>query len=363
MLGTFFNIGWFRSHIIPLAESGVDEVLLVTDCMVEPYSRVQFVCPPAWLARLVGRAAAKGLYLFVFGLRYRPDLYMGYHIFPGAITALVIGRLMGRPVCYQMTGGPIEVIGGGCYNENLTMKKLTYPSKLIEKLALSLVRKFDIVVIRGKSAKSYLADNAVKNRLVVIPGSVNVGSGLCRSYEERQYDMIFVGRLTEIKQPLQYVEIVAGVAKRNKDVKALLVGDGPLMEDVINYAVKLGVTDIITIIGKKKFVEPFLEDSRIFLMPSRSEGLSIAMAEAMAAGTVPIVANVGELGDLVVDGKNGWLIPPNDVEGYVQRVITLLDDPNLWTALGQAGRESVKQYNSIEAVARLWRKEFQKTME
>ena len=363
VLGTFFNVGWFRSHIIPLTESGIDEVLLITDCMVESYPRVRYVCPPTWLMRLVGRAAAKGFCLIAIGLRYQPDLYMGYHIFPGAITALVVGRLFKRPVCYQMTGGPIEVIGGGCYNENSLMKKLRYPSKLLEKLALSVVRRFDLVVIRGKRAKSYLIDNKVTTQLAIIPGSVKINAMLWRTYQDRQYDMIFVGRLTEIKQPLQYVEIVAKVAKIKKRVQALLVGDGPMMTDVVNYAAKLEVTDRITVLGKKNFVEPFLEDSRIFVMPSRSEGLSIAMAEAMAAGAVPIVADVGELGDLVINEKNGRLIPPNDVEQYAQQIVALLEDPNLWTSFSQAGRESVNHYNSIESVAKRWQEELKRITE
>ena len=360
MLGTFFNVGWFRSHIIPLTKSGVDEVILVTDSMIESHSRVRFVCPPTWLVRIVGRAAAKGLYLIAVCIRRRPDLIMGYHIFPGAITALAIGRMFRCPVCYQMTGGPIEVIGGGCYNENSVMKNLTYPSNLLENLALSIVRKFDLVVIRGKLARSYLIDNTVTSQLAIIPGSVNVDNVPWRSYEERQYDLIFVGRLTEIKQPLQFVEIVAKAAKSKTDIRALLLGDGPLMAELVDYAARCGISGNITVMGKINFVEPYLADSRIFVMPSRSEGLSIAMAEAMAAGTVPVVANVGELGDLVLDGKNGWLIEPNDVAQYADRIVTLLENHDLWTTFSQAGRETVNNYNSVDAVTLRWKTELNK---
>jgi len=109
--GTFHNPNWFRSHATPLARSGLEEVIVVTDRPQPPVDRVRVVCPPRWLAAIVGRAVARLAWTIVVGVRARPDLYMGYHIIPNSLIALVAARLFSRPACYQMTSGPAEVDG------------------------------------------------------------------------------------------------------------------------------------------------------------------------------------------------------------------------------------------------------------
>jgi len=122
--GTFHNPGWYLSHVTPLAQSGVAEVILIVDEPQKAMDRVRFVCPPRWLGLVLTRATAKLLWMVVAGIRYQPDLYMGYHIFPGACSALIAARIMGRPACYQMTGGPVEVIGGGVNAGNRVLSSL-----------------------------------------------------------------------------------------------------------------------------------------------------------------------------------------------------------------------------------------------
>lgn len=358
VIGTFYNLGWYRSHIIPLAKSEVDEVIVVTDFKLESYEKVRFKIPPKWMVAMIGRAGAKCVSLAIVAICDRPDIYIGYHIFPGAISALAIGCLSGRPVCYQMTGGPIEIIGGGFSNENILMKNLGTHSPTVEKMALAVVGKFDMVVVRGNKAKKFLLEHCSYPLVSVIPGSV-VGLEW-RTYEERRYDLIFVGRLAEIKQPHQFVEIVAEIAKVFRDVKAIMVGDGPLMQYVLEHAAKLNIQNNITMAGRQGKVEPFLLDARIFVLTSRSEGLSIAMAEAMAAGCVPVVADVGELEDLVVEGNNGWLIPPNDVPEYSRKIGKLLEDRHLWKTFSVAAVAGALRYANVDAVANRWCEELNK---
>ncbi|HEY6548323.1 MAG TPA: hypothetical protein VI589_10470 [Vicinamibacteria bacterium] len=105
LIGTFFNVNWFVSHATPLARSGLQEVVVVTDEPQPAPPGVRFVCPPSWATGLLGRVGAKLLSLVGVGWRDDPDAFMGYHIFPNSTFALIVGRLFGRPACYQMTGG------------------------------------------------------------------------------------------------------------------------------------------------------------------------------------------------------------------------------------------------------------------
>ena len=350
--GTFHNPGWFFAHILPLARAGFDEVILVTDSPQDTPDGVRIICPPRWMVRLLGRAVSKFLVLLVTTVRRRSDLCMGYHLFPGAITALLVGRIVGRPVCYQMTGGPIEVIGGGVHNENIVMSRLRNPSPFLERLALAVVKEFDLVVVRGTKARRFLADRGLNGTVEVITGGVN--SRRPRSTSERGIDLVFVGRLAPIKQPDQFIEIVAGVQSALPHVRAAVLGDGPLLESLRNRATEVCVAGSVSFHGKTDDVPTILAESKIFVLTSRSEGMSIAMIEAMIAGAVPVVADVGELGDLVDDAQNGCVVEPNRIESYVDCVLSLLHDRELWTRYSRAAREAAHQRSSFDVIAARW---------
>lgn len=358
--GTFHNPGWYLSHITPLTCSGMKEVVLVIDEPQMPLVGVRFACPPKWMSRILSRAGAKALWMIVAGLRYRPDLYMGYHIIPGGCAAMVTGKLLGRPCCYQMTGAPAGLIGG--FPEIVcSFETGVKPSKLIEAMALSIVRRYDCVVVRGNKSRRYLMTNNIKRTIAIITGSVK-GCPQASSVD-RSIHLAFVGRLSPVKQVDQFIKITKGVSQVIPHVKAVIVGDGPLMADLKAYTHELGLTMNISFLGRLKDVEEVLTKSKIFVLNSKTEGLSIAMAEAMSVGAVPVVADVGELGDLVIDGVNGYLVEPNNIAAYSKRIISLLQDDTKLNLYSQNAIEAAKKQCHIEVIAAKWQRLLQECVE
>lgn len=355
--GTFFNPNWYLSHVTPLARSGVKEVILVVDEPQMPMENVKFVCPPKWVAKLLSRAGAKAIWMLLAGLRYKPDLYMGYHIAPGACSALVAGRIFGRPSCYQMTGGPAEVIGGGVDATESVGGSLGRPSKLIESLAINVIRKFDLIVVRGSKARDYLKNQKVKGTIAIITGSVKEHQKL--SQNDRIFDLTSVGQLVPRKQVEQFITIVHLVSQQLPNVKAAIVGDGPLLDDLKAQSAHLGLSDKVEFLGKRKDVEAILGSSKVFVMNSKLEGLAIAMMEAMAAGAVPVVADVGDLSDLVIDGVNGYLIEPNNIDRYIGRIIPILEDQSLREKLSLRAIENAKNNCYINVISGRWQHNLQ----
>jgi glycosyltransferase involved in cell wall biosynthesis len=348
---TFFNTQWFCSHVIPLTRSGVDEVIVVTEQPLTALDKVRFCCPPLGISRLVGRAVSKFVWLVACGFYLKPDVLIGFHLFPGAISALIVARLFGRPACYQMTGGPTEVVGGGAYSENRLLAKLARPSRLLESLALAVMREFDLVIVRGSKAKAFLIDRGVRP-VTVITGSVTFS---CQpAVSEREYDLVFVGRLVSIKQPLQFVDIVASLQRRLPTLRAAVVGDGPLLRALRERAIACGIEQSIDFLGHVQDVQRILTHSKVFVLTSKSEGLSIAMAEAMAAGVVPIVADVGDLGDLVTDGVTGFLVTPDNIPEFISRATLLLQDQDLWARQSQSAAAAGRRHTSVEVIAAKW---------
>jgi glycosyltransferase involved in cell wall biosynthesis len=353
IVGTFYNRGWFLSHAMPLARCGIEELLVVADAPQGAAERVRFVCPPAWAVSLLGRTVARLAWLFLTGLRDRPDLYMGYHLMPCAVMALVVARVLGRPAAYQMTGGPLEILDGGAGDENAVLCRLGRSARLLEPLAIRLVAEFDQVVVRGTRARDFLVRRGIRaDAIAVIPGSVEAVTG--QGEAPRTHELVFAGRLVEIKQPLQALEVLAAVSRAHPSARLLVIGDGPLLPAMRERAAALGLAARTDFVGRTERAQSLLGRGRVFLLTSRFEGLSIAMAEAMMMGTVPVVADVGDLGDLVEHGANGYLVEPNSIDAYAGRVGHLLGDRDLWERLSANAVASARRRVALGHVTALW---------
>jgi len=276
---------------------------------------------------------------------------MGYHIIPAGLSALIVGKLIGSATCYQMTGGPLEIVGGGFASESWLTANLGRPCPFLERLAIAVIGEFNTVVVRGHKARDFLLARHIKASVHIITGSVGDVAG---GNGDRCYDLAFVGRMAPIKQPDQFVETVAAVKQSAPGVRAVMVGEGPLLPLLQIQAVQAGVARQISFLGRRSDVCTILAQSKVFVLTSRSEGLSIAMLEAMAAGAVPVVADVGELGELVTHGTSGFLVQPNRINGYCDHILSLLSSEERWRQFSRAAAQAAGRC-SIEAVAERWR--------
>lgn len=354
VIGTFYSKNWCLAHLTPLSRASIIErVVAVSDGPTPPIAGVTFAQPPRWLVRLVTRACAKFIWALREGLRARPDVVMGYHFFPGAISALLVARAFGARAAYQATGGPTEIIDGGVLTENPLLRNLRVASPLIESLALRIARRFDLVVVRGSNARQFMTERNFGHIVEVVPGSIEA-SRFAPTGMPRRYDVVSVGRLVPFKQPDHVLRILAQLRIVRPDFRAVIVGDGPMRNELEAMAVNLGIQENVEFAGHVEEVESILVQAKVFVLTSRSEGLSIAMAEAMASGAVPVVADVGDLGDLVRDGITGWLVTPGAFGEYADRVHGLLESPQRWRSISEAARAAAIDQTDVERVAKRW---------
>ena len=157
LVGTFYNDAWFDAHVAPLLQCDlIDTITVVTDRSMRPASRVRYEIPPPRIVRMVGRTLGRAIWTFHCALRHRSDLLMGYHIMPNALVCLIVARLLGRRAAYQMTGGPVQLAGGGVGSENTLLRRQRKPGRFRESLIHHLARQFDLVVVRGTRAADYM---------------------------------------------------------------------------------------------------------------------------------------------------------------------------------------------------------------
>jgi glycosyltransferase involved in cell wall biosynthesis len=160
-----------------------------------------------------------------------------------------------------------------------------------------------------------------------------------------------VGRLAYQKAPQDFVAALERIGRR--DVVGVWVGDGELAGD-IRRAIRLVAPPAEVILaGERADVTDLLPAFDVFALPSRYEGLPVAIVEAMVAG-VPVVATaVNAVSDVVVPGVTGLLVPPARPDLLATAVAYLLDHRGEAEAMAKAARKHVSDTHSPEALGRV----------
>jgi colanic acid/amylovoran biosynthesis glycosyltransferase len=157
--------------------------------------------------------------------------------------------------------------------------------------------------------------------------------------------LLYTGRLSAAKGLPILFEALGQVVSQHPDLVLTLVGDGPDRKTLETLAADLQLSPYLKFVGyqSQDAVCQYLHNSDIFVLPSFSEGLPVALMEALAAGVPVVTTAIAGISELVENGINGYLVPPGTVEPLKKRLIQLLEDADLRQRMGQAGRMTVEQ--------------------
>lgn len=168
----------------------------------------------------------------------------------------------------------------------------------------------------------------------------------------KNYDIVFVGRLVQAKGIETLLQAIAILKQKQKIKKAIIVGDGILLPAFRDQANMLNITDIVSFLGERSDIEKLLQQSRIFVLPSRWEGTPSSLLEAMAIGLPVIATKVGNIPNILSDGKDGLLIPPDDVDSLACAIEKLLSNQRYMKQLGSNARVKIQTNYSIAVYAK-----------
>ena len=147
--------------------------------------------------------------------------------------------------------------------------------------------------------------------------------------------VLFVGRLVEEKGLGRLLTVWASMRCREEMV-LLIVGEGPLRGDLESQARALGLLPSVRFLGHQGDVSKFYAIADLFVLPSKTEGTSNSLLEAMAAGISVVASNVGGNRDVIEDQQSGFLVDWENTRACVEVLSTLLSDPNLRSRMGNA---------------------------
>ncbi len=180
---------------------------------------------------------------------------------------------------------------------------------------------------------------AAKARLGLAPSTAVVGT---------------VGRLEPRKGTDTLLAALASLRAERPDVALVVVGEGPLRADLAARAEQLGVASVVRWLGDRTDVDEVLAALDVFVLPSRTEGMSNALLEAMAMGLPVVATAVGGTPEVITDGQSGHLVGADDPASMAAAVDRVLVDPTGGARLGRAARTVVEErYGARSMVRRL----------
>jgi len=174
---------------------------------------------------------------------------------------------------------------------------------------------------------------------------------------------ISVGRLDTEKHFDHLLKAFSLVKQKRSDFRFLIVGDGPEKDYLKKLSIGLNLRNETEFMGYVKGVEKFLKISNIFVFASSREGLPVSLMEAMAMEKPVVVYNIRGVRDLVEGGVNGFLVPFGDIEAFAEKMIYLMDYPEVAKERGKRGREKIVKEFSLDKVLKDMKKLYREILE
>jgi glycosyltransferase involved in cell wall biosynthesis len=171
--------------------------------------------------------------------------------------------------------------------------------------------------------------------------------------ENASHVVATVGHVRKIKGVDVYVRAAARVCKDFPRALFLVIGDASepqYFRELQELAGSQGVGDNVRFLGPSEAVFSILKLCDVFCLPSRSEGFSNALIEAMACGLPSVATRAGGNAEALEDGRSGFLVESEDVAAMAERLQTLLRDPKLARQMGMAAQEAVAERFSARAM-------------
>jgi glycosyltransferase involved in cell wall biosynthesis len=160
-----------------------------------------------------------------------------------------------------------------------------------------------------------------------------------------------IARLRAQKNHRLFLAAAGRILVHRQDVRFLIVGDGELRSDLEKFAADMGLLPHVRFLGERTDIADILAATDVSVMTSRYEGLANALIESMCAGVPIVTTDYSGHDELLSDGREGYVVPRDDEIVLAERIIHLLDSPDLRRRMGQEGRGSADVRFSVNAMA------------
>jgi glycosyltransferase involved in cell wall biosynthesis len=276
--------------------------------------------------------------------RQRPHIVETHTAKAGAVGRLA-ARLAGVPVV-------IHVFHGHVFHSYFGPAK----TELFINIERGLARLTDRIITISPAQRRDVVDVyriAPPERVITIPLGLDLGPfeparqscrGQFRSSLGISPDIPligFVGRLTAVKNPRQFIEVAGRVIRESPQARFVFVGDGELRPALEEQVGALGLAQTVIFTGWQANMPAVYSDLDLLVLTSLNEGTPVTVIEALATGVPVVASEVGGVPDVVTHQETGLLVPSGDAEATAQAILQFLRAPERAQRLALAGQRVV----------------------
>jgi len=299
-----------------LIRAGIDVRILGINSYYNPFNIIR-------MAKFIGK--------------HNPDILHSHTYFSNTIGRIA-GRLANVPVI-------------------ITHVHNTYFNYSIKNLLIERVLSFftDKIICCSKAVRDFvLKHEKIKiQKTVVIHNGINLrkfhegfnGVSLRKSFKisDDAPVIITVASLTEKKGHKFLLKAITSIKKRYRNIKVLIVGDGPLEHELKKIARDYNLRNSVIFAGQRNDIPELLKISDIFVLPSLQEGFPLAVIEAMSTGLPVVATSVGGVPEVIEHGETGLLIPLGNPEALSDAIMILLKDEKIGKEIGRQGQKVISE--------------------
>ncbi len=176
------------------------------------------------------------------------------------------------------------------------------------------------------------------------------------------FNVVFVGRMVTVKNVSMQLKAAAALKDQFPQFRLHVVGDGPLHEELQAEASNLGLGDSVVFHGRQEGLAlgTFYREADAFLLTSFAEGWPMVIFEAMTAGLCVVMTDVGCAGEMIVDDKNGLVVPVDDHQALAKALEKLMTEDGLKDRLVAAATDNIKNYWTKEQILNGYKESWEK---
>lgn len=254
--------------------------------------------------------------------------------------ASLAGRIAGK-----LSGCKVVMTRHGLSNSNNGPVK-RFITKVISRLST------DRIIAISRAVKINLIDSGVPaNMITTIYNGIDLSKfenvkGTLREELSLAPDIPIVGIVARLVPEKGYeyaINAFYQVLKVFPSALLVIIGEGPLRESLKEMCVRLGIENNVVFMGYRQDVENLVADFDVFVLPSVSEGLGLALLEAMALGKPAVATEIGGIPEVIKHGVNGILVPAGNDKYLAEGIIKVLSDKNQAKMLGREAQKTVFQ--------------------
>ena len=328
----------------------VNQKLLTGYCKPDEADFIEIIAPELKVQRINGLGRSINLVADISALlqiikiirEFKPD-FIHTHTAKAGVLGRIAGLLANRNAKLIHTYHGHLLTG---YFSPIKTKFIILMERILAKFSFKLICVGSKV--RDDLLKVKIGD---LNKYIIIGPGIKFGELPIRNLSRLNFDIdlddiviIFLGRITGIKRPDRFCNIVLNLAKRHPKVRILIVGSGDL--EVSMHKKLSEIKERVDFLGWRSDVENILACADILLLTSDNEGTPTSVIQAGMAGVPTVATNVGSLPEVIENGVTGILTDP-DEDALAMALESLVLDPELRKNLGENAKKDMSRRYSI----------------